>query len=126
LQHSFFFDGNSKRIAWMIKNKNSEINQKREHADIYLDKITNQQSKYIALHVGLFWGIGRFIIQNEDEINVKIDNKQMYDHLTEKKKNSDDFINTRSSFIFQFIKQRKLKINYQLITPGENYVSNLI
>ena len=110
----------------MVKNKNSEINQKREHADIYLDKITNQQSKYIALHVGLFWGIGRFIIQNEDEINVKIDNKQMYDHLTEKKKNSDDFINTRSSFIFQFIKQRKLKINYQLITPGENYVSNLI
>ena len=55
----------------MIKNKNSEIKQKREHADIYLDKITSQQSKYIALHVGLFWGIGRFVIQNEDQINVK-------------------------------------------------------
>jgi len=126
LQHSFFFDGNSKRIAWMIKNKNSEINQKREHADIYLDKITNQQSKYIALHVGLFWGIGKFIIQKEDEINVKIDNKQMFDHLKEGRKFSDDFINTRSDFISQFIKQRKLKINYELIHPEENFVSKLI
>jgi hypothetical protein len=126
LQHSFFFDGNSKRIAWMIKNKNSEINQKREHADIYLDKITNQQSKYIALHVGLFWGIGRFIIQNEDEINVKIDNKKMFDHLKEGRKILDDFINTRSDFISQFIKQRKLKINYELIHPEKNFVSKLI
>ncbi|MFB5646655.1 MAG: hypothetical protein ACE5RO_00750 [Candidatus Nitrosomaritimum yanchengensis] len=126
MQHSFFFDGNSKRIAWMVKNKNSEIKQKREHADIYLDKITNQQSKYIALHVGLFWGIGRFVIQNEDQINVKIDNKQMFEHLNYGKKISDSFINTRSGFIFQFIKQRKLKINYELITPEENYVSKLI
>jgi len=110
----------------MIKNKNSEINQKREHADIYLDKITNQQSKYIALHVGLFWGIGKFIIQKEDEINVKIDNKQMFDHLKEGRKFSDDFINTRSDFISQFIKQRKLKINYELIHPEENFVSKLI
>ncbi|MEJ2259919.1 MAG: hypothetical protein P8X78_05355 [Nitrosopumilaceae archaeon] len=87
----------------MIKNKDSEIKQKREHADIYLDKITGQQSKYVALHVGLFWGIGRFIIQNEDQINVKIDNKQMFEHLREGKKISDDFINTRSGFIFQFV-----------------------
>jgi hypothetical protein len=110
----------------MIKNKNSEILQKREHADIYLDKITSQQSKYIALHVGLFWGIGRFIIQNEDQINVKIDNSQMFDHLIGGKKSPDSFINTRSSFIFQFIKQRKLKIDYELITPEENFVSRLI
>ena len=68
----------------------------------------------------------KFIIQNEDQINVKIDNKQMFEHLEEGKKISDSFINTRSSFIFQFIKQRKLKINYELITPEENYVSKLI
>ena len=110
----------------MIKNKDSEIVQKREHADIYLDKITNQQAKYIALHVGLFWGIGRFIIQNEDQINVKIDNRQMYEHLREDKKMLDNFINTRTGFIFQFIKQRKLKINYEIIDPKENYVSKLI
>ena len=110
----------------MIKNNVSESVQKREHADIYLDKITSQQAKYIALHVGLFWGIGRFIIQNEDQINVKIDNKQMYEQLREDKKISDSFIKTRSGFIFQFIKQRKLKINYELIAPQENYVSKLI
>ena len=110
----------------MIKNKDSEIKQKRDHADIYLDKITNQQSKYIALHVGLFWGIGRFIIQNGDEVDVKIDNQQMFEHLKESKIIPDDFINTRSNFIFQFIKQRKLKINYEIITPEENFVSKLI
>ena len=110
----------------MIKNKNSEIKQKREHADIYLDKITNQQSKYVALHVGLFWGIGRFIIQNKDQINVKIDNNQMFEHLGEGKKIFDSFINTRSRFIFQFIKQRELEINYEYISPEENYASRLI
>lgn len=110
----------------MIKNNNSEIKQKRNHADIYLDKISNQQSKYIALHVGLFWGIGRFIIQNEDEVNVKIDNMLMFEHLKEHNKNSDSFINTRTQFIFQFIKQRKLKINFELITTKENVASKLI
>lgn len=126
MEHSFFFDGNSKKIAWIIKNEDSEINQKREHAEIYLNKITNLQSKYIALHVGLFWGIGRYIIHDGDKINVKIDNKVMFDHLSRNQSVSDGFINTRTDFILQFIKQRELNISYQLIKIEENPAKKLI
>jgi len=44
--------------------------------------VTSLQSKYIALHVGLFWGIGIFIIKNEDIVKIKLDEKIMYDHLS--------------------------------------------
>ncbi|MFZ8907750.1 MAG: hypothetical protein ACO2Y5_02875 [Nitrosopumilaceae archaeon] len=126
MEHSIFFDGNSKKIGWIIKNKNSQINQKREHVEIYLNKITNLQSKYIALHVGLFWGIGRYIIHDGDKINVKIDNRIMFDHLSNNEISSDEFINTRTGFILQFIKQRKLNVNYQLINTEENLAEKLI
>ena len=33
------------------------------------------QSKYVALHVALFWGIGTFNIKNKDSIKIKLDKK---------------------------------------------------
>lgn len=126
MQHTFFFDGNSKKIAWVIQTKNETIEQKREHAEIYLDKINNLQSKYIALHVGLFWGIGRFIIKNEDQISIKIDDQKMFDHLFNKDQPIDEFIKIRSDFILSFINQRKLKVNFEMIEPKNNLSSKLI
>jgi len=107
----------------MIQNKDSSVEQKREHPDIYLNKVTIQQSKYIALHVGLFWGIGNFVFNKEDSITIKIDNKTMFDHLLRNKKHSDGLINTRTFFISQLINQKKLKINYELIDAAKNLVS---
>lgn len=126
MQHTFFFDGNSKRIAWVLKTKNETFHEKREHAEIYLDKVTRLQSKYIALHVGLFWGIGRFIIKNDDQISIKIDDQKMFDHLSENEEPFDDFIKTRSNFISKFIKQRKLKVNFEMIESKNNLSSKLI
>jgi hypothetical protein len=123
LKHSFFFDGNLKRIVWMIQTDDSSVEQKREHPNIYLNKVTIQQSKYIALHIGLFWGIGSFIFNNEDSITIKIDNKTMFDHLSRNEKLSDGFINTRTFFITQLINQKKLKINYELVDSAKNLVS---
>jgi len=123
LKHSFFFDGNSKGIVWMIQTNDSSVEHKREHPNIYLNKVTIQQSKYIALHAGLFWGIGNFIFNNEDSITIKIDNKTMFDHLSRNKKHSDEFINTKTFFITQLINQRKLKINYELVDSAKNLVS---
>jgi len=123
LKHSFFFDGNSKEIVWMIQTNDSSVEHKREHPNIYLNKVTIQQSKYIALHAGLFWGIGNFIFNNEDSITIKIDNKTMFDHLSKNKKHSNEFINTRTFFITQLINQRKLKINYELVDSAKNLVS---
>ncbi len=82
MEHVLFFDGNTKRISWVIQTNNSVIEQKREHAKIYLDKVTNQQSKYIGLHVGLFWGIGIFIIKDQDIVKVAIDDNSIFEHLS--------------------------------------------
>ena len=100
--------------------------QKREHPDIYLDKISDEQSKYIALHVGIFWGIGTFIIKNYDTVNVMLDSKPMYEHLKNDSQSSDDFIEKRTGFIKNLIKQRNLKINYRLIESKENISNKLI
>lgn len=90
------------------------MEQTRDHIEMYLDKITDEQSKYIALHVGIFWCIGTFRIKNEDSVNVMIDSKTMFEHLANGNLTSDEFIKNRTSFINQLINQRKLKINYKL------------
>ena len=126
MQHFFFFDGNEKRIAWEIRNNDSKTEQIREHVNVYLNKVTKDQSKIIALHVGLFWGIGRFIIKNKDEIIVMIDNKNLFKAITKSIVITDKFIQTRIHFINQLIKQRELNIDYKLIESKENHLSKLI
>ncbi|MSV33840.1 MAG: hypothetical protein EXS76_03895 [Nitrosarchaeum sp.] len=126
MEHVLFFDGNTKRISWVIQTDNSVIEQKREHADIYLDKVTNQQSKYIGLHVGLFWGIGTFIIKNQDVVKVAIDDNSIFEHLSTNQKNYDEFIEKRTCFIRQLIEQRKLKVHYELIATDKNLAAKKI
>jgi len=126
LEHVLFFDGNTKRISWVIQTNNSVIEQKREHAEIYLDKVTNQQSKYIGLHVGLFWGIGTFIIKNQDIVKVAIDDNSIFEHLSTNQKSHDEFIEKRTYFIRQLIEQRKLKVHYELITADKNLAAKKI
>jgi len=120
LEHILFFDGNSKRISWVIQTDNSIVEQKREHVEIYLDKVTNQQSKYIGLHIGIFWGIGTFIIKNEDIVKITTDDKSVFEHLISNQKSDDEFIEKRTFFIRQLIEQRKLKIKYELVEPEKN------
>jgi len=125
LEHSFFFDGDSKRIRWVIQNNKSTIDQKREHPEIYINNVTIQESKYIAMHVGLFWGIGKFIIKNGDRITIKVDDKTIFAHLSKNEESPNDFIKTRMCFITQLIKQRKLKINYELVNKENDLDSKL-
>ena len=126
MEHVLFFDGNTKRISWAIKTGNSIIEQEREHAGIYFDKITKQQSKYVGLHVGIFWGIGTFIIKNRDIVKVAIDDKTMFEHLSSNQKSFDAFIEKRTYFIRQLIEQRELKIQYELITHEKNLATRKI
>jgi hypothetical protein len=126
LQHILYSNGNKKEISWIILTGNSRAEQKRKHAEIYFDKISNIQSKYVALHVGLFWGIGTFIIKNEDQIMVKLDDKAMYEHLSRNERNTDEFVEKRAQFIRQLIHQRKLKIHYNLITKEENLAGKTV
>lgn len=126
MEHVLFFDGNTKAISWVIQTNNSIIEQKREHADIYLDKVTSQQSKYIGLHVGMFWGIGTFIIKNQDVVKIAIDDKSIFEHLSTNQKSHDGFIEKRTHFIRQLIEQRELKIQHVLISPEKNLAAKKI
>ncbi|GBF23864.1 hypothetical protein MnTg01_00195 [archaeon MnTg01] len=126
MEHTFFSDGNSKRISWIIQSDDTTDEQDRDHVDLYLDKVTNEQSKYIALHAGIFWCIGRFIIENEDTVNVMLDSKSMYKHLTEDNENSDEFIEKRTWYYKKLIEQRKLKIKYHLIESRDDLATILL
>jgi len=120
LHHVFYSDGNVKKVAWVIQTGDSKVNQNRNHVDIYKDKVTDLQSKYIALHIGLFWGIGVFIIKNEDTIKIKFDDETMFNQFTSNSKIEDEFIQKRMQFIKQLIKQRKLEIQFELISTDKN------
>ena len=125
MDHVLFFDGNSKKISWVILTDSSKVEQKREHAEIYYDKVTNLQSKYIGLHVGLFWSIGTFIIKNQDSVKIALDDKKMFEHLSLMKKNDDKFIERRTYFFNKLVEQRKLKIQYELIERNKNLAAKI-
>jgi hypothetical protein len=126
LDHVFYSDGNAKRVSWLIQTNDSIIDQNREHVDIYKDKISNIQSKYVALHIGLFWGIGVFVIKNEDHVKIKLDDKIMFEQLTANSKIKDEFIQNRIKFINQLIIQRKLKIEFELILQKDNLANKIL
>jgi len=126
LNHIFYSDGNTQKITWVIQNEDSSFIENREHVDMYKDRVTNIQSKYVALHVGLFWGIGTFIIKNEDTVKIKLDEKIMFDQFTTNLKIDDSFIQKRLKFIRQLTDQRKLKIEFEIISQDENIAKNNI
>ena len=119
-------DGDFNNISWVIQTGKSTASQKREHTEIYKNKITAIQSKYVALHVALFWGIGTFVIKNSDEIKIKIDEKIMYEQLKVNSVIQDEFIKNRMQFINSFIKQRKLKVEFQIIDSKNNIAKQLL
>ncbi|MCS5527716.1 MAG: hypothetical protein NZ747_00395 [Nitrosopumilus sp.] len=120
MNHILYIDGDFNDISWVIQTDESIISQKRKHTKIYKNKITKIQSKYVALHIALFWGIGTFIIKNMDEIKIKLDEEIMFEQLKINPIIQDEFIKNRIQFINNFIKQRKLKIEFQIIDSKDN------
>tara|TARA_E500000331_G_scaffold126720_1_gene124312 strand:- start:463 stop:834 length:372 start_codon:yes stop_codon:yes gene_type:complete len=118
-----YFNGDLKKISWVIQTGGQELAQSRVHVEKYKDKITKIQSKYVALHIALFWGIGTFKIKNEDNVKIKLDEEVMFDQLNSKTKINDEFIENKIKFIQSFIKQRKLRVDFEKIT-NENNLSN--
>ncbi len=126
MDHVFYPDGNAKKISWIIQTKDSIIEQSREHVEIYKNKISNLQSKYVALHIGLFWGIGVFRIKNEDIVKIKLDEKIMFNQMSLDLKIKDEFIENRIKFIKQLTAQRKLKIQFELINQKDNLANKVL
>ncbi len=126
MEHTYYFDGDQKKISWVIENSQTRSEESRIHAEYFYNQVTIEQSKYIALHVGIFWGIGRFIIKNKDIVKVMVDLKTMFDRLSENKLTDDSFIEKRMRFVDQIIQQRDLDVKYQIIDPVKNKASKLL
>lgn len=126
MEHIYFFDGDQKKISWIIKNSQTRSQESRIHAEYFYDKVTVEQSKYIALHVGIFWGVGRFIIKNGDTVKVMLDQGSMFDRLVKNKLTDDTFIERKVQFITQIIQQRNLDVRYQMIEDSQNEASKLL
>lgn len=126
MEHVFYSDGDSKRICWVIKTDGETKEQFRDHADIFLDRVTNVQSKYIALHVGLFWSIGVFIIKNGDTVKIMLDSDEMIKHLSGDEKSQDQLAEHRKYFINLFATQRSLKFVYEKINPKDNIATKML
>ena len=125
MEHELFFDGNLKEYSWSIKTGKKIINQIREHPPAYLSggklEIKNkEESRFVALHVGIYWGLGVFIIKDFDKIDVMCDSKEMYKILIKQHKTLNQIIDDKIYFINQLIGHRNLKLEYHLIEPTKN------
>jgi len=125
MKHDIFFDGNMKEYSWSIKTGNEIADQIREHPPAYLsggklDIKNNEESKFVALHVGIYWGLGVYIIKDHDIVNVMCDSKIMYKILRRENKSDDQIINDKIHFINQLVEHRNLKINYKFIESKKN------
>jgi len=120
MEHILYLYGNLSNISWVIQTNETIVSQSRKHTENYKNRITKIESKYVALHVALFWGIGKFIIKNEDAIKIKLDEKIMYEQLKLKIMINDDFIENKIKFIQMLIKQRKLKVEFEIIDLENN------
>lgn len=126
MEHILYSDGNAKRICWAIKTQGDVKEQFREHADIFLDQVTDLQSKYIALHVGLFWSIGVFIIKNGDTVKIMLDSDDMISHLSSDNQSNDKLAEHRKGFINQLAAQRDLRFQYEKIDASQNISTKLL
>ena len=81
MEHILYLDVDLTNISWISQTNKTLVSQNKKHIEEYKDKITKIQSKYVALHVALFWGIGTFNIKNENSIKIKLDEKIMYQQL---------------------------------------------
>lgn len=126
MEHVYFFDGDQKKISWTIENAQSRSDESRIHAEYFYGIVTPEQSRYIALHVGVFWCIGKFIIKNGDTVRIMLDQRSMFERLAENRQTADAFIERRITFIDQLIKQRGLDVMYQLVDPQENKASKML
>ena len=125
MEHELFFDGNLEEYSWSIKTRNEIISQIREHPAAYLSggklDIKNKgESRFVALHVGIYWGLGVFIIKDFDKIHVMCDSKEMYETLIQQRKTLNQIINDKIHFIDQLVDHRNLKLEYHLMDPTKN------
>lgn len=125
MDSTIYSDGDARRISWAIQTPTRLHKQWRDQAKIYRNQVSQIQARCIALHVGLFWGIGVFAIKDCDRVCLAIDNDQMISAVREGS-DDDTFVNKRMNFLNMLIRQRKLAVTVQRIRPSDNLATPLL
>ena len=125
MEHDLFFNGTVKKYSWSIRTGSEIVNQIRPHPPAYLsggklDIKNDIESKFIALHIGIYWVLGVFIIKDNDTVNVMCDSSEMYEILFNNNTTDNQIINDKLHFINQLVNHRNLKIKFQLIEQKNN------
>ena len=125
MEHDLFFNGTVKKYSWSIRTGSEIVNQIRPHPPAYLsggklDIKNDIESKFIALHIGIYWCLGVFIIKDNDTVNVMCDSSEMYEILFNNNTTDNQIINDKLHFINQLVNHRNLKIKFQLIKQKNN------
>ena len=92
---------------------------------IVLINISNTDTKYKQHIINIEKPYITDIIIN-DEIKIKLDEKIMYEQLKINSVIQDEFIKNKVQFINSFIKQRKLKVEFQIIDSKHNIAKQLL
>ena len=79
-----------------------------------------EESRFVALHVGIYWGLGVFIIKDFDTVHIMCDSKEMHKILSQQEKTLNQIIDDKIHFINQLVDHRNLKLEYHLINPTKN------
>lgn len=116
--HELYTDGDAYHISWAIRTDQKNIMQRRNQASIYRGIVSEIQAKFMALHVGLFWGVGVFAIKRGDHVNMMIDSKDMVPYLVDG--TNDKFIGHRIRFVNLLIEQKELTADISSIQPTQN------
>lgn len=122
---SLYSDGDPYTIAWGIQTPDKTMLQWRAQAGMYRDAISAMQSRFVALHVGLFWGIGVFAIRNGEAVRFMIDDDTMLAHL-ESHHTGDGFMDGRMRSMDLLINQRGLDVSVYDIEPSQNLATPLL
>ena len=71
MPHIIHVAGNGRFIAWAHSGPDGVRTalESRPHVSIY-EGISDEESTYIAAHVGLFWCIGTFRIKNDQSVHI--------------------------------------------------------
>ena len=125
MEHDLFFNGTVKKYSWSIRTGSEIVDQIRPHPPAYLsggklDVKNDIESKFIALHVGIYWGLGVFIIRDNDTINVMCDSNEIHEILSNNRKTDNQIINDKIYFINQLVTHRNLRIIYKIIKSENN------
>lgn len=116
--HKLYTDGDAYHLSWAIRTGQKDRMQHRNQAGMYRGIVSGIQAKFMALHVGLFWGVGVFAIKKGDHVDMMIDNTCMIPYLVDG--TGDKFIGHRIRFVNLLIEQKGLTAGINSINPSEN------